>query len=270
MEELTQRIKQRNVITRQSVLNEIVKTANNPDVKLGLSVISLKDPISTLRITVPCRSTVCTHNQCFDAVSFLQLQEMAPTWSCPICNKAISYEALAVDQYVGEILAKVQNADEVTIQPNGEWSLEKDPLNDQIAVSVSDSSLYGRRSAVLPSILDSSNHGREGDSSTLPTSSGTTQLEVQIDKQTRDVEYDDAQTTYSVISAPDDLEKDYIRAFAQRLLQDVESASGVTNISKIPSSYISDTLRAFSWRLHGESSNPFQWGTSVTLHRKRA
>ncbi|KAF1915717.1 PINIT domain-containing protein [Ampelomyces quisqualis] len=126
VEELTRRIKQRNLITRQSVLNEMVKKANDPDIEVGSSVMSLKDPISTLRIRVPCRSTVCTHNQCFDAESFLQLQEQAPTWTCPICNKTISYEALAVDEYVEEILGKVRNADQVTIQPNGGWSTAKD------------------------------------------------------------------------------------------------------------------------------------------------
>jgi E3 SUMO-protein ligase PIAS1 len=88
--------------------------------------MSLKDPISTLRIVTPCRSTICTHNQCFDANSFLQLQEQAPTWTCPICNKTISYEGLAVDQYVEEILNKARNTDQVTIQPSGEWSTEKD------------------------------------------------------------------------------------------------------------------------------------------------
>ncbi|KAF1832764.1 zf-MIZ-domain-containing protein [Decorospora gaudefroyi] len=126
VEELTKRIKHRNVITRQSVLNEMVKKANDPDIEVGSSVMSLKDPISTVRISTPCRSTVCTHNQCFDAESFLQLQEQAPTWMCPICNKTISYEALAVDQYVEEILNKARHTDQVTIQPNGEWSMEKD------------------------------------------------------------------------------------------------------------------------------------------------
>jgi E3 SUMO-protein ligase PIAS1 len=126
VEELTQRIKHRNVITRQSVLNEMMKKANDPDIEVGSSVMSLKDPISTLRIVTPCRSTVCTHNQCFDADSFLQLQEQAPTWTCPICSKTISYEALAIDQYVEEILSKARNTDQVTIQPSGEWSTEKD------------------------------------------------------------------------------------------------------------------------------------------------
>ncbi|KAL7771544.1 hypothetical protein CFE70_001491 [Pyrenophora teres f. teres 0-1] len=126
IDELTQRIKQRNVITRQSVLSEMLEKANDPDIEVGSSVMSLKDPISTLRIVTPCRSTVCTHNQCFDAESFLQLQEQAPTWTCPICNKTISYEALAVDQYVEEILNKARNTDQVTIKPSGEWSTEKD------------------------------------------------------------------------------------------------------------------------------------------------
>jgi len=103
-----------------------MKKANDPDIEVGSSVMSLKDPISTLRIVTPCRSTVCTHNQCFDADSFLQLQEQAPTWTCPICSKTISYEALAVDQYVEEILSKARNTDQVTIQPSGEWSTEKD------------------------------------------------------------------------------------------------------------------------------------------------
>ncbi|KAH9859874.1 hypothetical protein IAQ61_011656 [Plenodomus lingam] len=126
VEELTRRIKLRNLITRQSVLNEMLKNANDPDIEVGSSVMSLKDPISTLRIQTPCRSTVCTHNQCFDAESFLQLQEQAPTWTCPICNKTISYEALAVDQYVEEILNKARNVDQVTIEPNGDWSLDKE------------------------------------------------------------------------------------------------------------------------------------------------
>lgn len=127
VEQLTQRIKQRNVITRHSVLNEMMRNANDPDIELGSSVMSLKDPISTLRIKTPCRSTLCTHNQCFDAESFLQLQEQAPTWTCPICSKTISYEGLAVDQYVEDILSKARSADQVTIQASGEWSLDKEP-----------------------------------------------------------------------------------------------------------------------------------------------
>ncbi|UPX12220.1 E3 SUMO-protein ligase pli1 [Ascochyta rabiei] len=123
--DLTKQIAGKHVISKQSVLNEMKAKAADPDIEVGSSVMSLKDPISTLRISIPCRSTVCTHNQCFDAESFLQLQEQAPTWICPICSKTVHFNGLAVDQYVEEILAKVKNADQVTISPTGEWSTEK-------------------------------------------------------------------------------------------------------------------------------------------------
>lgn len=123
--DLTKQIAGKQVITKQSVLNEMKEKAADPDIEVGSSVMSLKDPISTLRINIPCRSTVCTHNQCFDAESFLQLQEQAPTWICPICSKTVHFNGLAVDQYVEEILAKVKSADQVTISPTGEWSTEK-------------------------------------------------------------------------------------------------------------------------------------------------
>ncbi|KAF2203440.1 hypothetical protein GQ43DRAFT_265304 [Delitschia confertaspora ATCC 74209] len=123
VEELTKRIKQRNVITKQSVIEEMLRKADDPDIVLDSTVMSLKDPISTLRINIPCRSNLCTHNQCFDAESFLQLQEQAPTWQCPVCNKTVSFEGLAVDQYVQEILDSVpKGTEQVTIEPNGKWS----------------------------------------------------------------------------------------------------------------------------------------------------
>ncbi|KAF2012483.1 E3 SUMO-protein ligase PIAS1 [Aaosphaeria arxii CBS 175.79] len=123
IDELAKKIQQRNVITKASVLNEMRKKADDPDIEVGSVNLSLKDPISTLRISMPIRSTVCSHNQCFDAESFLQLQEQAPTWTCPICNKSVSYEGLAVDEYVQEILSEVsRSTDQVTIDPMGNWS----------------------------------------------------------------------------------------------------------------------------------------------------
>src|ERR1700712_3250838 len=85
----------RKMLTQHAI---VVMKASDPDVVATSSVMSLKDPVSYTRIAVPCRSTICTHNQCFDASSFLQLQEQAPTWTCPICNKVVAFEGLAVDQ----------------------------------------------------------------------------------------------------------------------------------------------------------------------------
>lgn len=107
--------------------------------------MSLKCPLSTLRIQVPCRSIICTHNQCFDASSFLELQKQAPTWTCPVCSKSTSFESLQVDQfvhpqvyilctlsdsfnrYVDDILQTTSSQiDQVTVEPNGVWSTPTD------------------------------------------------------------------------------------------------------------------------------------------------
>lgn len=123
------RVSARSIPPLEHALTRIVRAkADDPDIEVGSSVMSLKDPISTLKINTPCRSTLCTHNRCFDGESFLQLQEQAPTWTCPICNKTISFEALAVDEYVQDIIDKVsRSTDQVTVEPNGEWRNEKEP-----------------------------------------------------------------------------------------------------------------------------------------------
>jgi E3 SUMO-protein ligase PIAS1 len=85
--------------------------------------MSLKDPISTMRISLPCRSNVCSHNQCFDGSYFLQLQEQAPTWACPVCSKTLSYQSLCVDNYVQDILLNTSSSvEQVTIETDGKWT----------------------------------------------------------------------------------------------------------------------------------------------------
>lgn len=106
--------------TTNSIL--VAAKAQDPDIITTSSVMSLKDPISTMRISLPCRSNVCTHNQCFDGSYFLQLQEQAPTWTCPVCNKTLSYQSLCVDSYVQDILQNTSSTvEQVTIEPDGQW-----------------------------------------------------------------------------------------------------------------------------------------------------
>ena len=120
---LVSKLKAGKTISKDRVLREMSTRAEDADIVATSSIMSLKCPLSTLRIDVPCRSTVCNHNQCFDAASFLQLQEQGPTWTCPVCNKGVSFEHLQIDQYVDEILRKTpKTVDQVTIEPTGKWS----------------------------------------------------------------------------------------------------------------------------------------------------
>jgi len=96
--------------------------AKDDDIETTSTVMSLKCPLSFMRLQLPCRSTICSHNQCFDASSFLEVQEQAPQWNCPICNKVFSFRDLVVDKYVQDILTSTsKSVDQVTIEPDGTW-----------------------------------------------------------------------------------------------------------------------------------------------------
>ncbi|MCJ1312769.1 SUMO ligase siz1 [Agyrium rufum] len=122
-EDLVERLKGGKSISKDNVIREMVARADDSDIVATSSKMSLKCPLSTLRIATPCRSIHCVHNQCFDALSFLQLQEQAPTWTCPVCNKSFGFDALLIDQYVNDILQRTsRSVEQVTVEPDGRWS----------------------------------------------------------------------------------------------------------------------------------------------------
>ncbi|TQN73533.1 E3 SUMO-protein ligase pli1, partial [Colletotrichum shisoi] len=121
-QELAEKIKVGKKIPKHKVIEEISRKAADTDIVTTSQVLSLKCPLSYMRLDVPCRSVNCSHIQCFDATSYLQLQEQGPQWLCPICNKSAPYEQLAVDEYVRDILANTSKSlDQVTIEPDGQW-----------------------------------------------------------------------------------------------------------------------------------------------------
>ncbi|KAI8634551.1 hypothetical protein F5Y19DRAFT_409013 [Xylariaceae sp. FL1651] len=124
VDELVAKIKGRK-IAKATVIQEMTKKANDPDVVATSTVLSLKCPLSYTRLRTPCRSILCNHIQCFDASSYLQLQEQGPQWICPICNKSAPFENLAIDDYVRDILEKTSDSlEQVTIEPDGQWKTQ--------------------------------------------------------------------------------------------------------------------------------------------------
>ncbi|KAI0110510.1 PINIT domain-containing protein [Nemania sp. FL0031] len=124
VDELVTKIRGRK-ISKETVIQEMTKKANDPDVVATSTVLSLKCPLSYTRLRTPCRSVLCNHIQCFDASSYLQLQEQGPQWICPICNKAAPFENLAIDEYVRDIILETSGSvEQVTIEPNGQWTTQ--------------------------------------------------------------------------------------------------------------------------------------------------
>ncbi|PFH56864.1 hypothetical protein XA68_15846 [Ophiocordyceps unilateralis] len=123
--ELVSTVSNRLRIPKESVVAELNKKAQDPDVVATSQVLSLKCPLSYMRLDVPCRSLSCIHIQCFDATSYLQLQEQGPQWTCPICNNSAPFDQLAVDNYVKDILDNTpKDLESVTIEPNGRWRIK--------------------------------------------------------------------------------------------------------------------------------------------------
>ncbi|KAL4909723.1 hypothetical protein BDW74DRAFT_173217 [Aspergillus multicolor] len=79
----------------------------------------------------------------------------------------------------------------------------------------------------------------------------------------------DAETTFSTGSGIVDRQRRYIRAFIDRLSQDIKHTVERSSASDVPSSYLGSLLKVFSWKLHAESTNPFQWEASVILRQKQ-
>lgn len=76
----------------------VINKSNDPDIQATSQVMSLKCPLSYMRLSLPCRGMGCSHIRCFDCTSYLQLQEQGPQWVCPICNGPAPFEQLAVDE----------------------------------------------------------------------------------------------------------------------------------------------------------------------------
>ncbi|KAK7203723.1 PINIT domain-containing protein [Myxozyma melibiosi] len=130
--EIVTRIASGKHIPKDQVTAEIVKkNSDDDDIIVGPTILSLKCPISYSRIRVPIRSTRCNHIQCYDATSYIQLQEQAPTWTCPVCNIAAPLSNIAVDSYVDDVLKRTNDSiDSIVIETDGSWRIPEQNSND--------------------------------------------------------------------------------------------------------------------------------------------
>lgn len=107
------------------------------DIIMATSSISLRCPLSYARMTYPVKSIQCDHIQCFDALSFLSMQERIPSWICPVCSAKINQQLLALSKYMEEILhATSDEVDTVTLNPDGSWVVAEEGAEDTTKPSV--------------------------------------------------------------------------------------------------------------------------------------
>lgn len=92
-----------------------------------------------------------------------------------------------------------------------------------------------------------------------------------ISKKQHTEEHEESEnaTIYSIETLTDDPQLHYFRVFVTQLAEDVRTGAEGMVLMDLGPDYLEHALKEFAWKLHEESSNPFQLETSVIIHRKR-
>ncbi|KAL6940724.1 hypothetical protein ACO0QE_004637 [Hanseniaspora vineae] len=122
-----QQIANKPKITKAStlkLLKEMLKEDEDEDMVTTSMILSLQCPISYSRMKYPSRSIYCKHLQCFDAQWFLESQNQVPTWACPVCQRNIDLQDLALCEFIEEIINSTsEDNEQVEINVDGTWKV---------------------------------------------------------------------------------------------------------------------------------------------------
>ncbi|KAF8577886.1 hypothetical protein K439DRAFT_1654979 [Ramaria rubella] len=123
VEQLVEKLKKGKYKSENDVRTKMVQTASfDEDIIAGPQKMSLKCPLSYMRVNTPCRSIQCPHAQCFDATSWFSMMEQTTTWLCPVCDKLLNVEELIIDGYFDRILKDTpESVEDVVVEADGEW-----------------------------------------------------------------------------------------------------------------------------------------------------
>lgn len=85
-------------------------------------MVPLCCPITKKRLEIPAIGLKCEHLLCFDAKSFLDINQKRLEWHCPSCKKAIGYNDIRLDCLITEILSKTpSDCLKVSFDRHGTW-----------------------------------------------------------------------------------------------------------------------------------------------------
>ncbi|KAI0756915.1 PINIT domain-containing protein [Daedaleopsis nitida] len=126
VDQLIDRLRKGKYKQRETILAEMSKAiSDDDDIIAGHQKMSLKCPLSYMRITTPCRASSCVHPQCFDAMSWFSVMEQTTTWLCPVCEKVLNVEDLIIDGYFDDILKHTpEDVEDVIVEADGQWHTE--------------------------------------------------------------------------------------------------------------------------------------------------
>jgi len=125
-DDLLDRLKKKGTRDATFTKNLIIEKLNDEDADVATTSlkVTVSCPLGKMRMRVPCRPQCCSHLQCFDAATFLQMNERKPTWNCPVCDSKANYSDLLIDGYFQEVLESKdlpEDENDIILEADGTW-----------------------------------------------------------------------------------------------------------------------------------------------------
>ncbi|KAL4227451.1 E3 SUMO-protein ligase pias1 [Mactra antiquata] len=122
---LLQRLKQfgnRHADHSRAMIKEKLQHDADSEIATTSLRVSLLCPLGKMKMQLPSRCSTCTHLQCFDATTFLMMNEKKATWTCPVCDKPAPFHKLMIDGLFVEIRKQISDVDEIQFMEDGSWA----------------------------------------------------------------------------------------------------------------------------------------------------
>ncbi|XP_025208606.1 E3 SUMO-protein ligase PIAS1-like [Melanaphis sacchari] len=129
-DDLIKKLQEKEARSSEETKNNIIKklAVSDSDFAPTSYRFSLVCPLGKIRMKIPAKSIHCDHIQCFDAETFILMNEKKPQWMCPTCNKSCLYDDIRIENYFMEIVTspKLENNMEIEILADGSWIVFKE------------------------------------------------------------------------------------------------------------------------------------------------
>ncbi|CAB4438240.1 unnamed protein product [Rhizophagus irregularis] len=94
------------------------------DITVNKMKVSLRCPLSLLRISEPAKGQNCRHIGCFDLQTYVDVNKKNCKWRCPECNDRVTSETLRIDEYFKSLLRQIPgNVNTVEMDSSGKWTV---------------------------------------------------------------------------------------------------------------------------------------------------
>ncbi|KAF5313153.1 hypothetical protein D9619_003521 [Psilocybe cf. subviscida] len=123
MDTIISNLKSQRTWNAENVKQRMIQAmTEDDDIVAGPQKMSLKCPLTFVRISTPARSSKCVHPQCFDATSWFTMMEQTTTYLCPVCERVLDHKDLIVDGYFDEILHQTPDSvEDVMVEADAQW-----------------------------------------------------------------------------------------------------------------------------------------------------